>query len=272
MKRLLFLLFLLCCTTPVSADYPLTMIELKGRTVEEMIPIIRPLVEPDGAVTGMQNQLIIRAAPDKVAEIRQLLEKLDHPPRQLMIYVRQGVATTSSDSQIQADVNAMVGKDTKVIVGQRGPEGVRVYARYAGSRSDLDATQRIRTVEGKPAFIASGQSIPIEEQTTYAAGGVLHSQTTTSYRDATTGFYVIPRLVGDRVRLEISPHMERPGARYGEFEVQQANTVVNGRLGEWITIGGITQTGGTDQSDILRSASTRGRDDRTIQLLVEEIQ
>ncbi len=272
MKRLLFLLLLLCCTLPAQADYPLTIIELKGRTVEEMIPVIRPLVEPDGTVTGMQNQLIIRAAPDKVAEIRQLLEKLDHPPRQLMIYVRQGAATTTADSQIQADVNAMVGKDAKVAVGQKGPEGVRVYARSAGTRSDLNATQQIRTVEGKAAFIASGQSVPIEEETTYAAGGVLHHQTTTTYHDATTGFYVVPRLVGDRVTLEISPHMERPGTRYGEYEIQQAHTVVSGRLGEWITIGGTTQTGGTEQSDILRSASTRGREDRTIQLLVEEIQ
>ena len=272
MKRLLLSVLLLCCAVPALADYPLTIIELKGRTVEEMIPIIRPLVEPDGAVTGMQNQLIIRAAPEKVAEIRQLLEKLDHPPRQLMIYVRQGAATTASDSQLQADVNAMVGKDAKVIVGQKGPEGVRVYARSAGTRSDLDATQQIRTVEGKAAFIASGQSVPIEEQTTYAAGGVLHHQTTTTYHDATTGFYVIPRLVGDRVTLEISPHMERPGAHFGEYEIQQAHTVVSGRLGEWITVGGTTQTGGTEQSDILRSASTRGREDRTIQLLVEEIQ
>jgi type II secretory pathway component GspD/PulD (secretin) len=272
MKRLLFLLFLLGCTIPALADYPLAIIELKGRTVEEMIPILRPLVEPDGTVTGMQNQLIIRAAPEKVAEIRQLLEKLDHPPRQLMIYVRQGAAESTSDTQLQADVNAMAGKDTKVIIGQQGPEGVRVYARSAGTRSDLNATQQIRTVEGKPAFIASGQSIPIQEQTTYVGSGVVQQQITTTYHDATTGFYVVPRLVGDRVTLEISPHMERPGGRYGEYEIQQAHTVVSGRLGEWITVGGTTRTGGSEQSDITRSASTRGYQDRTIQLLVEEIQ
>ena len=37
-------LILLLIGMPVSADYPLEIIELKGRQVEEIIPMIRPLV------------------------------------------------------------------------------------------------------------------------------------------------------------------------------------------------------------------------------------
>jgi type II secretory pathway component GspD/PulD (secretin) len=269
----LFLILLLFFCPPLLADYPLEFIELKGRTPEEMIPIIRPLVEPDGSVAGMQNQLIIRTSPEKMQEINKLLQRLDNPPRQLMIYVRQGVAGVGSGSGYRTDVNTMVGKDAKVVVGKAGSEeGVRFQVRSARTKSHLDATQHIRALEGRPAFIATGQSVPIQERTTTVYGNTVQHQDTTRYKDVTTGFYVTPRLIGGQVTLQISPHMERPGNVQGTYDIQHAYTSVRGRLGEWIDIGGISRGGYRDQDGILRSISTSGHEDRSIQLLVEELQ
>jgi type II secretory pathway component GspD/PulD (secretin) len=271
MNRLLLLLILLF-SPPLLADYPLEIIELRGRTVEEMIPIIRPLVEPDGSVAGMRNQLIIRTSPERMQEINELLQRLDHPPRQLMIYVRQGVAANRSGTGVRADVNAMVGNDAKVVVGRPEPEdGVRFKVRSARTKSHLDATQRIRAVEGRPAFIATGKSVPIQERTTTFYGGVAQHQDTTRYKDVTTGFYVTPQLIGDQVALQISPHMERPGAVQGTYDIQRAYTSVRGRLGEWIDVGGTNRGSYHDRDGILRSVTTSGHEDRSIQLLVEEL-
>ena len=44
----------------VLADCPLEMIELQGRQIDEMTPIIQSLVGADGVVTGMGNKLIVR--------------------------------------------------------------------------------------------------------------------------------------------------------------------------------------------------------------------
>ncbi len=268
----LTLLLTLLFSSPLMADYPLEIIELKGRTVEEMIPLIKPLVEPDGSVAGMQNQLIIRTSPEKMDEIRRVLERFDHPPRQLMIYVRQGVASNRSGIGAKADVNTMLGKHGKVVVGNSTPdEGVRFQVRSARTRSDLDATQHIRAVEGRPAFIATGQSVPIQEHTTTVYGGIVQHQETTSFRDVTTGFYVTPQIIGDQVTLQISPHMERAGNVQGTYDIQRAYTTIRGRLGEWIDVGGTSRGSYRDQDGILRSISTTNHEDRSIQLLVEEL-
>jgi type II secretory pathway component GspD/PulD (secretin) len=272
MKIRLFLLLTLFFSAPLLADYPLEIIELKGRTVEEMIPIVKPLVGPDGSVAGMHNQLIIRTSPERMGEIRRVLERFDTPPRQLMIYVRQGVATNRSGTGFRTDVNTMVGKDAKVIVGRPGPdEDVRFQVRSARTKSHLDATQRIRAVEGRPAFIAAGKSVPIQERTTTYYGGVVQHQDTTKFRDVTTGFYVTPQIIGDQVTLQISPHMERSGTVQGTYDIQRAYTTVRGRLGEWIDIGGTARGSFRDRDGILRSITTRGHEDRSMQLLVEEV-
>lgn len=255
------------------ADYPLEIIELKGRTTEEIIPIIQPLVEPDGVVTGMQNQLIIRTSPQNLAEIKKLLQSIDRPPRRLIIYVRQGSASIGRQYGQEVDINSQVGKHTRVMVGEgNGKDGVSYRIRSSGTRSHLDTTQHIRATEGRPAFIVTGKSVPVEEQTTTVSGGVLHQQNTVRYKDVTTGFYVTPRLHDQQVTLDISPHMERASTVQGTYDIQQAHTTVSGRLGEWISIGGATNRTTGNRSGILKESSTRSRDDTNIQLLVEEVQ
>ena len=102
MKRLL-LLFLLLSPVPLYAADPMEIIELKSRSVEEVIPIIRPLLEPDGKVSGMNNQLIIRAKPEQISEVRKILQRIDRPARKLIIYVRHG-ATYDLDRDGVTDV------------------------------------------------------------------------------------------------------------------------------------------------------------------------
>lgn len=265
-------LLLLLTGMPVLADYPLEIIELKGRQVEEIIPLIRPLVGEDGTVTGMNNQLIIRTSEDNLREIRRILARVDRAPRRLVVSVRQGVDDQREARKLAADVNAMVGENTKIIVGHPTKEDtVRLTARKNTTRSDLDVTHRVQTMEGYPAFIATGKSVPIHSYRRYWGGpypprGELYTQ----YRDVTTGFYVTPRLNGDRVTLEVSPQMERLGRMERTFDIQRASTVVGGTLGEWIAVGGAERSGNGDGRGIARSAATRNRQQRDIYIKVEE--
>ncbi|HEC16191.1 MAG TPA: hypothetical protein ENI99_06410 [Sedimenticola sp.] len=272
LQRTLLLLLILAGCCPAMADDPLEIIRLKGRTADEIIPLIRPFAGPDGAITGTGNQLIIRTSPERMADIRKILEKIDRPPRRLMIYVRQGRLTDSEHQRISAGANVDIGDHATVEIGDKAPkETVRLRARDQRTRSNLDITQRIQTLEGKPAYIATGKAIPIQEQGTVISGGVIYQQATTRYRDTTAGFYVIPQLNGDRVTLRISSHLDRPGQIHGTFEVQQARTTVSGRLGEWLPIGGADQTEGRTGTGLVRRHTTASRDERQIFLLVEEI-
>jgi hypothetical protein len=93
----------------------------------------------------------------------------------------------------------------------------------------------------------------------------------TQYRDAASGFYVLPRLSGNRVTLEISQQRETlaRGAA-GAASVQGLVTTVSGRIGEWIEIGSTERDASSQQSALL-GRSSAVRDSRRILIKVEEI-
>lgn len=266
---LFFGLFLLA--SYAQADYPLEIIELKGRPVDEVIPLVRPFVGPDGVVTGMNNQLIIRTSPERLEEIKTILDRFDRPPRRLMILVRHGNAMEHSRQRISGGINSDIGDNANVRIGDPVPHnsiGIGADTRITTSTNDV--SHSVLATEGKPAFIASGKSIPITEQQTYISRNRIHQQTTTRYRDATGGFYVVANLNGDQVTLRISTHMDKPAGTGDSIDIQRVVTSITGRLGEWLPIGGIDERSSHNTTGTLRRYSSTGKDDKQVYLLVKE--
>ena len=69
----------------------LEVISLQHRSVEDVLPIVRPLLDEGGVASGMNNQLILRTTPRNLDEIKKLLESIDIAPRRLLISVMQDV-------------------------------------------------------------------------------------------------------------------------------------------------------------------------------------
>ena len=92
------------------------------------------------------------------------------------------------------------------------------------------------------------------------------------YRDADTGFRVRPRVNGDRVTLEISTHRDLPADPNSQtFNVQRVDTVVSGRLGEWMEIGGLDQSRVQTDDGTLSRRSVNTSDARKVFLKVEQM-
>jgi hypothetical protein len=53
------------------------------------------------------------------------------------------------------------------------------------------------------------------------------------------------------------------------IDIQSTQTQVSGRLGEWISIGGVDQQSQAGQSGVLRQRSTQGREDMSLRVKVE---
>ena len=73
MRQLLQALLLLTALLQVTAYAQNTVLEvvpLKYRTSEQIIPVLKPLLDKDGTLSGMQNQLIIRTSPANLAELK----------------------------------------------------------------------------------------------------------------------------------------------------------------------------------------------------------
>jgi len=131
-------------------------------------------------------------------------------------------------------------------------------------------------MEGREAYVRVGQSVPVRERQvrrTVVGGQVVEQAIeSTQYRDVTTGFYVLPRIAGDRVTLDVSPQRETLSRQMpGGVNVQNVVTTVSGRLGEWMEIGGIGQNGSGQQAFILGRATTATRDSRRVLVKVEEV-
>jgi type II secretory pathway component GspD/PulD (secretin) len=256
---------LLACTAtslPARAQ-DLQVIDLNFRLADELIPILQPLLEPGGVLTGMDDVLFVRASAANVEQIRLAVATLDRAPRQLSISVGQGTVTDLDATAIEG--SATIGDDDGQVGVNRPPapdSGAQVEVRGRRQQADLHNLSSVRVVEGTEAWIAAGQSVPITE--TWVShggpGGVV--QQSTAYRDVNTGFYATARVSGDYVILEISPRQQhyRPSDG-GVVSTQSTTTSVTARLGEWFELGAVNTTDTSSTGGLLvwgrRSASSQ---------------
>ena len=264
----------------------LEVIPLHYRMAEEVIPIIQPMLAREGSVSGFQGQLIVRTTPANLEEIKRILASLDTTPRQLVITVRQesDVERSRSSAEVSGSVGGDHGRvtipgsgDTRGgnVVLRDGDDRLRVNV-LEGSGSERDRSeQTVRVMEGREAFVSVGRSVPVRErqvQRTVVGGRVVEQVVESAqYRDVASGFYVLPRVSGDRVTLDVSSQRESLSRRSaGNVNVQSLVTTVSGRLGEWMEIGGVGQDASGQQAVLLGRTSTTSRDNRRVLLKVEE--
>ena len=269
--------------TALAQTLQTEVIPLRHRLAAEMIPLLQPLAGPGGAVTGMNNQLIVRASQENLASIQRVLAQMDAPQRRLMITVRQGRAGQASG--LDAGAAANLGSDRlRVLAGgpvpnsgagvqyRSGDRQVTGAIREYSTQGQDSSEQRVQAVEGQPAMIQVGQSLPVpQRQVVRGPGGALQVIDRTEYRDATTGFQVLPRVNGQQVTLDINPQRNTPGAFPGSVNVQQVSTQVSGRLGDWIELGGVLDSASGSGGGLLHRQSGSGSEQRSVLVKVEEV-
>lgn len=244
----------------VAHGQELQVIDLDFRLAQDLLPILQPLVEPGGVLTGMDDVLFVRTSPENFEQIRAAVATLDRAPRQLLITVGQG--TVRDLDAVRVEGSATIGNDDVQVGVNRPPDaasGADVTLRGRRQQADLHNVASVRALEGNETWIGAGQSVPISETVVqHGAGGVVRE--TTTFRDVGTGFYATVRLSGDRVILDISARQQRYRPASGNIASQGATTTASGRLGEWFPLGGVTGSDASSSGGLLsqgqRSEST----------------
>ena len=269
--RFIPLCFLIYSQT-VVADYPIEVIQLKARPLEEVLPVVRTLIGADETATGMGSSLVLKASPEHVRDVRKLLLEIDRPPKRLLITVsKQGdLARRSSGYTASADIKAGDGQISINSPGRAVDEtSARVRIHDSSDQRKRVTGQRVQGLEGRPAFIASGSRIPVHGVQPYYRNGYPYGRRVTQLHDVSSGFYVVPRLSGEYVTLEIQQRDDRQGKHRGVINTQSTNTFVRGRLGEWISLGGINTSSNHSQGGLGRSITSRGSGMQQIEVMVE---
>lgn len=253
--RLITLLFALLFSVAAPAQTELKTFKLQNRSAEEMITILRPMLDPRGGISGTGYTLLVRSTPENLKEIEQMVRELDAALRNLVITVRRGELSEQERQGIEA--RGEIGGDSgKVIIGEGGAPRLRAYR--TERRGDDSGDQRLRVLEGQWARILGGQEMPVPQRSVTQSGGGVVVQESIEYKDVSSGFEVRPRISGERVIVDVRPFRARPAATGGgAIETSSLNTSVSGRLGEWIELGGVVNERQESSRGILHSTQER---------------
>ncbi len=264
-------LLLALLAAPVIAERMFVeVIGLKYRTTEEIIPVLQPLMTQGASVTGYHNQLILKSTAENLAEVKQVLNRLDTPPRRLMLHVRHARDRAALEQDLEASAAVRIGSRARISVGDHPPdEGIEARVSRITTTDNRTGSQQIQTLEGRPAFIQSGKRVPVA-QTIHDAHG--HTVTTITQQDAMRGFYVTARLVGENeVLLDISTQLNRVIGAGGSIEVNETQSSVSGRLGQWLPLGGTSSADKSRESGLLRRYHSTAEENLDLWVRVEAL-
>ena len=265
-RRRLPLLLALLCTSVAQAAPRTEILPLHYRTADELLPTVQTVLGGEGRVSAYGNQLIVNAEPEKLAELQNLLQQLDTRPRRLLITVDSQQDRDASQSGYRVDGSIDAG-NVEVIGGRgerHGQDQLRIIRR--SSQGSSGSLQQVQTTEGYPAQIMVGQSVPVRTRIRDAYG---YSREITEYRDANRGFQVVASVQGEHVQLSIYSQQDRLAGRSGAIATQHTDTQVSGRLGDWIELGGISETRRDSRSALLSHQSGASTQTQALRLKVE---
>jgi hypothetical protein len=255
MKYIPYFILLLLSSSLYASE--LKTWELQHRSAAELIPILKPMLEKDSAISGSGYTLIVRSSKENLAQLETLITRLDTAPRMLLITVEQDAEREKSRSGAS-------------LSGTTADPQLRVYSTQR--RSDNGGNQQLQVLEGHWATIRTGQAIPqVVQQIQQGAAGASVTQGI-EYRNVESGFEVRPSLIGERVQLDIRPFHARPSPHGGGIiEQQELVTTVSGRPGEWIKLGGATEEQNRTGTGIIYSTQERGQQNHNVRIKVDII-
>ncbi len=260
----------------------LIVIELNSRTADEVIPLLKPMLARGGTISGLKDKLIIHTTPENLAQLQSMLDVIDARPRRLLISV--GQERGGQDETRDISVSGSIGNDNVRIILPDNSESttrkdasqlpneqnsVQIRANETRSVSSLRVSQRVQVLEGNSAFIGTGESVPLQGRSTASSAD---TRETIGFQETLSGFYATPRTQGNRVNIQLAAAADMAIDRTtGIAQIQRVTTVVSGRIGEWIEVGGIGELSGQRQGAIGARQSSGSRGNKRIYIKVDEI-
>ncbi len=248
MRGWLFGLLILLYSSYSTANKA-TVVTIDYADAGEIADVLEGLVDAGGSVRVYQNQLIINSSPANIAELKDIIELLDEPPRKLLISVKSVGQHSGNSSGFEVSGQFGNGSHHREFNADgtvtETTVKLRSYSRGVSGTSGAD--QSIQALEGRDAYVLVGQSTLLPSG---HYGGVTQIS-------AQQGFWVNARVQGQQVTVSLN-------ARHDSLDGRQLNTAsvdtrVQGNLGQWLAIGSLS--GFEEQSG--SAIASRARDSRS---------
>ena len=250
------------------AETEFKIITLQHRFASDLLPTITPMVGADGTATGMQNQLIVRASPERMRDIEAMVETLDAERVNRRITVSN---SNNIDSQTdRTEASGTIRRGNVIISNNRRsvPNTGRIDIESSTSNSSRSSNQFINVVDGERAYISNGQIVPFTQEWISLSRRYIQVDRLTDWREVTTGFAVRSRTIGNKVELEITPRIARLNNQ-GFIDFESLSTTISVSLGDWVNIGGTMQNHDEISRKILGVQSTSNSQNSNIEIKVD---
>lgn len=273
MKKWVILLLTVFFCSAANAQTEFRIITLQHRFAQDILPVVQPSAGEDGSVSAIDNHLVVRATPERMSVIEQIVASLDVERRNLRITISHEAIEQGGRSSIGVAGRIKAGEARVGIDEHRLPGDVREGVVLEADSSEYEHHHRgseyLTVLDGARAFIRVGQSVPFTSQWVTLARRYLHVQQTTEFRDITTGFAVRPRVAGDEIELEIAPGIARLNEA-GFVDFEELSTVVRVRPGQWLDLGGTMQSRDEVSRLILSGREGSGREESKLMVRVDQ--
>lgn len=257
MKNFLALIFItLLGSSAFAAETIIEVIPLTNRPAFEIMPLLAPLLGNTAQLIDNGSNLLVKTTPDRLAEIKAIVNQLDVRQSNLLITVIQSRQTTADE------LNAAARAQLNVPINDPSRSSGRIigHVYQTQDKGADESTQTVRTMEGVPAQIKAGNVYPRQNFSGYGY------PTTTEYSEATTGFAVTPRLAGQQVILSVTPWSDRMNGQ-GQIETRNAQSTIRINLGEWVELGGVGESSYSSTNSAL--VNTRQSNKSQMHILVK---
>lgn len=270
-KIILTFLFLFILGSSISylaqaKDY--IIIRLVHRQADELMDVVEPLLSDEGrlSVDNGTNSLIVIDREENLNEIEDLIRSLDVKADQVkieMIFFKE-----ERDTGIDLRVNwiytdkyyiigNLIGTHTERFLFLEGLLG----AEYGGLKRIFNQT--LLVMSGKEGKFVVGRSVPINEKVLvyFRERDLLFEGEI--FLDVVTGFIVTPKVLENRIRLDIKPFMSYfTDEREGEIIFYEAETSIVTSSGETVIFLENRVDGGNIVSNIFSGFSQKDEKSR----------
>ncbi len=218
LKQIIVTLLLFSSLLSLANAYELEIINLNHRPASDIIPVIQPLLAKDGSLSGEQYVLFIKTSDKNLRQLKSVITMLDANLRQLSIAIMQESEATLK--RYGFNISGKLQKKTKA----------KVYSTQHAANNLRQ--QQIQVTEGQWATIQTGISVPSISRAKNANGTITES---IQYKTIVTRLKIQPQIVGNKVNLKIESSV---GSKTTS-KTQRLNTTVQGKLNQWIALGGV---------------------------------
>ena len=273
------LLLGILCSSQATAE--MRIFELQHRSARELAVMVQAFVDDGAKVVAHNNKLMVNASAAELDAVAELVVAYDRIQPMLRVTVKQENHLNDRNREVSTSGQLQVGS---VVVGLNGPgrvDGGSIFVTSGDSRvnvraqdthrsEDRQISQFMVVMEGSPARISVGKSVPFTSQMRrYCRQNPTYVESI-DYRNVDTGFEVLPEVYGKEVQLEIRPFMAFLNTHNSkEIVFHELSTKVRLPLGIWYDLGGQMSTKDGLSREILGFGSQSSTSGNSIRVRVD---